>query len=119
MDGECGVKVWTMTSLLGFEALLRGKPVTCLGAPFYAGWGLTRDMPGVPQHRFSRTLDEVFAASCLLATRYRDPFRNASASFEETLELLPLVASAFAAATISDVHTPLKIGSSDDDEAPF
>ncbi len=26
-------EVWTMTSLLGFEALLRGKPVTCLGAP--------------------------------------------------------------------------------------
>ncbi|KKK94166.1 hypothetical protein LCGC14_2685580, partial [marine sediment metagenome] len=32
-------EVWTMTSLTGFEALLRGKPVTCLGAPFYAGWG--------------------------------------------------------------------------------
>ena len=32
-----------MTSTLGFEALLRGKPVTTLGAPFYAGWGLTTD----------------------------------------------------------------------------
>ena len=29
-------RVITITSLLGFEALLRGKPVTCLGAPFYA-----------------------------------------------------------------------------------
>lgn len=37
-------QVWTMTSLLGFEALLRGKAVTCLGAPFYAGWGLTQDI---------------------------------------------------------------------------
>ncbi len=36
------MQVWTMTSLLGFEALLRGKPVTCLGAPFYVeSWGLT------------------------------------------------------------------------------
>ncbi|MFD1809381.1 hypothetical protein ACFSHQ_18660 [Gemmobacter lanyuensis] len=26
-------EVWTMTSLLGFEALLRDKPVTCTGAP--------------------------------------------------------------------------------------
>lgn len=43
--------VWTMTSLLGFEALLRGKPVTCLGAPFYAGWGLTRDLGPVPERR--------------------------------------------------------------------
>ena len=36
------------------------------------------------------TLDEVFAANCLLATRYRDPFRNTPASFEETLDLLAL-----------------------------
>ena len=44
-------EVWTMTSLLGFEALLRGKPVICLGAPFYAGWGLTRDVGPVPERR--------------------------------------------------------------------
>ncbi|MDZ7708952.1 MAG: hypothetical protein U5K36_01625 [Roseovarius sp.] len=36
-------EVWTMTSLLGFEALLRGVRVTTTGAPFYAGWGLTDD----------------------------------------------------------------------------
>lgn len=44
-------EVWTMTSLLGFEALMRGKPVVCLGAPFYAGWGLTRDLGPVPDRR--------------------------------------------------------------------
>ena len=44
-------EVWTMTSLLGFEALLRGKRVTCLGAPFYAGWGLTCDLGPVPDRR--------------------------------------------------------------------
>ncbi len=43
--------VVTMTSLLGFEALLRGKPVTCLGAPFYAGWGLTTDLGPTPERR--------------------------------------------------------------------
>ena len=43
--------VWTMTSLLGFEALLRGKIVTCLGTPFYAGWGLTRDLGPIPARR--------------------------------------------------------------------
>lgn len=43
--------VWTMTSLLGFEALLRGKPVTCLGVPFYAGWGLTTDLAPIPTRR--------------------------------------------------------------------
>lgn len=44
-------EVWTMTSALGFEALLRGRRVTCLGAPFYAGWGLTRDLGAVPDRR--------------------------------------------------------------------
>jgi len=35
--------VHTMTSLTGFEALMRGKRVTTYGMPFYAGWGLTTD----------------------------------------------------------------------------
>jgi capsular polysaccharide export protein len=32
-----------LTSLAGFEALLRGVEVHTWGLPFYAGWGLTRD----------------------------------------------------------------------------
>ncbi|MGB3407854.1 MAG: capsular polysaccharide biosynthesis protein, partial [Jannaschia sp.] len=43
--------VWTLTSLLGFEALIRNTPVTTLGAPFYAGWGLTDDRGRVPARR--------------------------------------------------------------------
>ena len=40
-------EVQVLTSLAGFEALLRGKPVVCHGHPFYAGWGLTDDvLPG-------------------------------------------------------------------------
>jgi capsular polysaccharide export protein len=35
-------RVETMTSLAGFEALLRGKAVGVHGAPFYAGWGPDR-----------------------------------------------------------------------------
>ncbi|GGE76540.1 capsular biosynthesis protein [Stappia taiwanensis] len=37
-------RVETFSSLTGFEALLRGKPVTVYGMPFYAGWGLTQDL---------------------------------------------------------------------------
>lgn len=36
-------EIHTMTSLAGFEALLRGKIVHCYGLPFYANWGLTHD----------------------------------------------------------------------------
>jgi capsular polysaccharide export protein len=54
-------EVHTLTSLAGFEALLRGKQVVCYGQPFYAGWGLTQDR--LPAARRSRrlTLDELVA----------------------------------------------------------
>lgn len=66
--------VWTITSTLGFEALLRGKPVTCLGAPFYAGWGLTRDLGPVPARRTARpTLAALVHASLIAYPRYVDP----------------------------------------------
>ena len=62
------------TSLAGFEALLRSKPVTTHGVPFYAGWGLTRDLGPVPDRRTARrTLDELVAAVLLLYPRYLDP----------------------------------------------
>ena len=63
-----------MTSLAGFEALLRGKDVTTHGVPFYAGWGLTRDLGPVPARRGrTRSLDELIAAALLLYPRYLDP----------------------------------------------
>ncbi|SMH54478.1 capsular polysaccharide biosynthesis protein [Maritimibacter sp. HL-12] len=71
-------EIWTMTSLMGFEALLRGKPVTCLGAPFYAGWGLTRDLGPVPARRAARP-DIIALAHAVLIDypRYRDPVTGA------------------------------------------
>lgn len=67
-------EVHVNTSLAGFEALLRGKPVTTYGVPFYAGWGLTRDLGAVPERRsVRRTLDELVAAALILYPRYVDP----------------------------------------------
>ena len=69
--------VWTMTSLLGFEALLRGKPVTCLGAPFYAGWGLTTDLGRKPARRTAHPSLAALAHAVLIAyPRYHDPVTN-------------------------------------------
>lgn len=66
--------VWTMTSGLGFEALLRGVPVTVLGAPFYAGWGLTEDLgPPLPRRTASPTLAGLVHAALIDYPRYRDP----------------------------------------------
>ncbi len=67
-------EVWTITSALGFEALLRGKPVTCLGMPFYAGWGLTRDLFPEPARRTARPTLAALAHAALIAyPRYVDP----------------------------------------------
>ncbi|RPJ05440.1 MAG: hypothetical protein EHM37_21665, partial [Deltaproteobacteria bacterium] len=54
-------EVHVLTSLTGFEALLRKKTVVSYGQPFYAGWGLTQDM--VPAARRTRrlSLDELVA----------------------------------------------------------
>ena len=75
--------VWTMTSTLGFEALLRGKPVTCLGVPFYAGWGLTTDLHPIPKRRLAlltaanlhgrMTLLRLAHATLIAYPRYFDP----------------------------------------------
>lgn len=67
-------EVHVNTSLAGFEALLRSKSVTTYGVPFYAGWGLTRDLGPVPARRTARrSIDELVAAALLLYPRYLDP----------------------------------------------
>lgn len=67
-------EVWTMTSLMGFEALIRGKAVATLGAPFYAGWGLTRDLGDPPERRNARaSLDALVWATLIAYPAYVDP----------------------------------------------
>jgi capsular polysaccharide export protein len=66
-------EVVTMTSLIGFEALLRGKTVTCHGMPFYAGWGVTNDRAHCARRTRKRSVDEILAAAYLKYARYIDP----------------------------------------------
>lgn len=72
-------EVHTMTSLTGFDALLRGIKVVVYGQPFYAGWGLTHDtMPHDEAVAFQRrkrmlSLDELVAGAMLRYPLYWDP----------------------------------------------
>lgn len=61
--------VYTITSLGGFEALLRGKKVTVLGRPFYYGWGLTNKENDI---KVKRQQYEIFS----LVFNYQIPFKN-------------------------------------------
>ncbi|WP_417724056.1 capsular polysaccharide biosynthesis protein [Salipiger sp.] len=84
-------EVWTMTSLTGFEALLRGAAVTVLGAPFYAGWGLTRDLGPVPARRLGGarpTLEGLVHAALIACPRYRDPVSGLPCPVEVVLDRL-------------------------------
>lgn len=63
-------EVHVLTSLAGFEALLRGRAVTCHGQPFYAGWGLTTDRQPHPRRSRRLSLDELVAGALILYPRY-------------------------------------------------
>jgi capsular polysaccharide export protein len=80
-------RVYSAGGELGFLALLAGVPVSAFAPAFYAGWGATDDAAGVPQRPFRRDVDAIFAGACLVATRYRDPFRGARIEFEEALAI--------------------------------
>ena len=82
-------EVHVLTSQSGFEALLRGVPVTTYGQPFYAGWGLTRDMDLEPQVVARRnralSLDELVAGVLLLYPTYVSRITNRFTTPEQTL----------------------------------
>jgi capsular polysaccharide export protein len=77
----------TLTSLAGFEALLRGVPVTVYGRPFYAGWGLTADLAMPPRGR-TLSLDELAAGALILYPRYLDPLTREPCGPETLVERL-------------------------------
>lgn len=69
---EAADRVEVITSLIGFEALLRSKPVTTHGLPFYAGWGLTEG-PACARRTRRLDLDALVAGALIRYTRYLDP----------------------------------------------
>lgn len=83
----CDVVV-TMTSLTGFDALLRSKRVVVHGRPFYAGWGLTEDQLAVPRRHRSRNLDELVACALLHYPLYWDPLLKGYTTCEAVLSQL-------------------------------
>lgn len=83
----CDVVV-TMTSLTGFDALLRNKQVVVHGRPFYAGWGLTQDCLPVPRRSRTLSLDELVAGALLHYPLYWDPVLRGYTSCEAVLRRL-------------------------------
>jgi capsular polysaccharide export protein len=63
-------EVHTLTSLAGFEALLRKKRVRVYGMPFYAGWGLTEDAVLCPRRTRRLDLRQLVAGVLISYPRY-------------------------------------------------
>jgi capsular polysaccharide export protein len=88
--------VHVVSSQLGFEALMAGVPVTCHGAPFYSGWGLSDDRLSVARRGRQRSLDQLVAAALLLYPRYLHPISGERCEAEEVIEHLALQREMFA-----------------------
>ncbi|MBX9455131.1 MAG: hypothetical protein KL863_03370 [Rhizobium sp.] len=83
-------RVETMTSLAGFEALIRDKPVGVHGIPFYAGWGLTDDRLPVPRRTRVASKQMLAAAALILYPFYVHPLSGMPCRVEELVEEIAL-----------------------------
>lgn len=81
-------EVHVLTSLAGFEALLRGKRVVCHGQPFYAGWGLTEDRLPLERRRRTLSLEMLVAGTLLLYPTYVSRVTRYFTTPEQALEEL-------------------------------
>ncbi|MEY8842226.1 capsular polysaccharide biosynthesis protein, partial [Cribrihabitans sp. XS_ASV171] len=63
---EGAVGVYTLSSQMGFEAILAGHKPRVFGQPFYAGWGLTLDEHPVPRRERRLTRAQLLAAAMIL-----------------------------------------------------
>lgn len=80
--------VYAVTSQMGFEGLLWGKPVRTFGMPFYAGWGLTRDELPAPERRHAVTLEDLVYAALVEYPRYVDPETGQRCGVERIMEFI-------------------------------
>ena len=83
-------RVYVVTSTMGFEALLAGKPVAVFGMPWYAGWGATDDRQSCPRRTCARSVDELFAAAYFHYTRYLNPVTHQRGSIFDVIGWLAL-----------------------------
>ena len=85
--------VFSITSQMGFEALLLNKEVHCFAMSFYSGYGLTHDHfanSNLTRRNLIKnvTLQELFAAAYLKLCRYVNPITACRTNLEDILDLI-------------------------------
>ncbi len=81
--------IYTVSSQMGFEALLLNKPVYCFGMPFYAGWGLTIDALNC-ERRENVSLAQLVYAALVRYCHYYNPVLQRKCDIEEVIKLVSL-----------------------------
>ena len=87
--------VYTVSSQLGFEAILSGHRPRVFGHPFYAGWGLSADESPTPRRTRSLTVPQLFAGAMLLAPIWYDPLRDRLCDLPEVIDFFEARLRAF------------------------
>ncbi|MEL7090306.1 MAG: capsular polysaccharide biosynthesis protein [Pseudomonadota bacterium] len=85
---EGAIAVYTVSSGMGFEAILAGHRPRVFGQPFYAGWGLSSDEFPVQRRQRRLTRAQLFAGAMMLYPKWYDPFRDQLCEVEDTIETL-------------------------------
>lgn len=80
--------VFVVSSGMGFEALMAGKPVHCYGAPFYSGWGVTTDHKPVGRRTRRRSVEDIFHFAYIEASRYVHPETGERIEVESLVTLI-------------------------------
>ena len=83
---EVSDEVHTISSLSGFEALLRGKKVVVYGLPFYAGWGLTEDKRICKRRIKKLSIEELLYISYVKYPRYVSLATNNFCEIEDVID---------------------------------
>ncbi len=81
-------EVYTVSSQVGFEALMAGKKVVCFGQPFYSGWGLTTDVASRRGSGRQLTLEQLVYGVLVKYPLYIHPERQEFCEIEEILSYL-------------------------------
>lgn len=78
--------VYTVSSQLGFEALMAGKPVHCFGVTYYSGRGVTTDHIAAPKSRQPASIQQIFDAAYIRYSHYLDLHDRSNCTIERAIE---------------------------------
>ena len=84
LDGA--IAVYTLSSQFGFEAILHGHQPLIFGQPFYAGWGLSKDIAPPPRRNRKLNAEQLFMATMMIYSKWYDPYRDQLCSLERALD---------------------------------